>query len=54
MVCCEAGEEKCVNGGWLHPECTNDLKHLTQEEIDAIEVWYCEDCREKNSTSKPK
>ena len=34
MVACESGEDNCVNGGWLHPQCTNDLCNLTQEEID--------------------
>lgn len=47
MVCCESGEDHCINGGWLHPECTKDLRDLSQEQIDAIEVWYCEDCQEK-------
>jgi hypothetical protein len=55
MVCCESGEDNCNNGGWLHPECTRDLKHLTQEQIDAIEVWYCEDCQDKiNKTNNTK
>lgn len=47
MVACESGEDNCVNGGWLHPQCTTDLCNLTQEQIDQIEVWYCEDCIEK-------
>lgn len=45
MVYCESGEDNCINGGWLHPECTNDLAHMTKDEIDTIEIWYCEDCR---------
>lgn len=53
-MCCESGEINCVNGGWLHPECTKDLKDLTQEQIDAIEVWYCEDCQEKINKSAEK
>jgi len=52
MVCCETGDDDCPNGGWLHPECTKDLKDLSHEEIDAIEVWYCEDCQEKMSKKK--
>jgi len=44
MVACESGEDFCVNGGWMHPQCTSDLCNLTQEQIDDIEVWYCEDC----------
>ena len=38
------GDEECPYGGWLHPQCTNDLKDKTREELDAIEEWYCEDC----------
>ena len=22
MVYCETGEDKCPNGGWVHPQCT--------------------------------
>ena len=38
------GDEECPNGGWVHPHCTTDLKNKTQEEVDNIEEWYCEDC----------
>jgi ribosomal protein L37AE/L43A len=41
------GDEKCVNGGWIHPQCTQDIFNLTKEEIDKIEVWYCQDCKYK-------
>lgn len=44
MVFCESGEDHCVNGGWLHPECTRDLAAMSKQEIDAIEIWYCDDC----------
>ena len=45
-VACEADED-CPNGGWLHPECTNDLRALTQEHIDSLDKWYCESCVER-------
>ena len=38
------GDDECVNGGWLHPECTNDLKSWSQAELDRMEEWHCEDC----------
>jgi len=31
MVACESGEDNCVNGGWLHPQCTKDLCALTPQ-----------------------
>ena len=34
MVGCENDEDKCPNGGWLHPECTEDLKNMTRIEIE--------------------
>lgn len=47
MVGCENDEDNCVNGGWLHPECTTDLRNMTREEIEQhVEVYYCEDCRQ--------
>ena len=53
FVMCEA-ENECVNGGWLHPECTRDLYHLTQEEIMKLDKWYCEDCMDRmNLTEQP-
>jgi hypothetical protein len=51
MVACETGEELCPNKGWLHPQCTDDLKDLSKEEIDNMEIWYCMDCRKKNNSS---
>lgn len=39
------GDDECVNGGWVHPQCTEELKHKTKEELDAIEEWYCEECQ---------
>jgi len=41
MVACEMGEDECVNGGWVHPQCTKDICNLSMEEIDKIEVWFC-------------
>lgn len=38
----------CVNGGWMHPQCTRDLCHLSRDEIDEIDRWYCEDCIDKD------
>lgn len=46
FVACES-DSACPNGGWLHPECTTDLAHLTKEQIDTIAAWYCEECREQ-------
>ena len=40
---CES-EDDCINGGWLHPECTTDLFKMSQEQIDKLDKWYCEDC----------
>ena len=47
FVACES-DAACANGGWLHPECTSDLRHLTKEQIDTIVTWYCQDCREQH------
>ena len=47
FVACES-DAACPNGGWLHPECTTDLHHLTKEQIDTIATWYCEDCKAQN------
>mmetsp|Transcript_12803 Transcript_12803/g.19823 ORF Transcript_12803/g.19823 Transcript_12803/m.19823 type:complete len:205 (+) Transcript_12803:4177-4791(+) len=44
MVACESNDD-CPNGGWLHPQCTRDLKHMSQTQIDEIELWYCDDCK---------
>ena len=46
FVACESGEADCPYGGWLHPECTDDLKNRSREEIDNLSEWYCEACRE--------
>jgi len=55
MVKCD-GDQECPYGGWLHPQCTNDLKDRTQEELDVMEEWYCEDCvfRIKNEEEEDK
>ena len=37
MIGCDSGEEKCPNGGWLHPQCTSDLRDLTKDQIDQID-----------------
>lgn len=44
MVACETGEENCVNGGWVHPQCSNVLRNLTDNQIDEIDIFFCEDC----------
>lgn len=46
FVACEA-EQDCPHGGWLHPECTEDLKNLEREVIDNMGVWYCVSCVER-------
>ncbi len=38
------GDQECINGSWLHPQCTTDLCVKTKAELDALEEWYCEDC----------
>ena len=43
FVACEA-ENDCPFGGWLHPECTEDLKNLAREIIDNMGAWYCAAC----------
>lgn len=50
MVACEVGEDLCPNKGWLHPQCTDDLKDMSKEEIDKIDIWYCMDCRKKHAS----
>ena len=44
MVACETGEDHCVNGGWVHPQCSKILKNLSDSQIDGIDIFYCEDC----------
>ena len=44
-MACEA-DEACVNGGWLHPECTDDLCNMTRAQIDNMTYWVCQDCRQ--------
>lgn len=44
FVACEAGDD-CPFGGWLHPECTEDLRNISKEHIDNLDQWYCEACR---------
>lgn len=46
FVACEA-ECDCPYGGWLHPECTQDLVNLPREIIDNMGVWYCAACTER-------
>lgn len=48
FVMCES-EDDCINGGWLHPECTRDLFRMTQEEIMKLDKWYCEDCTDRRN-----
>ena len=48
MVACETGEDLCPNGGWVHPQCSNELSNLTKEQIDSIDIFYCEDCKNQN------
>ena len=46
-VYCEAGEEICPYNGWWHPNCTQDLCNLNHEQVEEIEVWYCQACTDK-------
>ena len=39
------GDEKCPNGGWVHPQCSKDLQSKTKEELDDMDEYYCEDCK---------
>jgi len=53
FVGCE-GADECINGGWLHPECTTDLRLYSEEQINKIDTWYCEDCVARLSLKKKK
>lgn len=46
FVACEA-ENDCPYRGWLHPECTEDLKNLSREVIDSLGAWYCAACAQR-------
>jgi len=46
FVACEAGSD-CPYNGWLHPECTEDLKNKTQDYIDNLGAWYCQACTKR-------
>lgn len=46
FVACEA-ENDCPFGGWLHPECTQDLVNLPRDIIDNMGVWYCSTCTDR-------
>lgn len=48
MVGCETGEELCPNKGWLHPQCCDDLKFLSIEEIDKVDLWFCPECKQQS------
>ena len=43
---CDGGDE-CPYNAWLHPECTSDLKTLSKDELDSLESWYCDVCRNR-------
>ena len=47
MICCK-NEENCVgsNNGWFHPQCVEELKDKTKEELNIIE-FMCKECKEK-------
>ena len=49
---CDGGEENCPYGGWVHKNCFDDLKCLSQEEADRIDSWYCDACRVKPGERK--
>ncbi len=48
LVKCD-GDADCINKGWMHPCCTTDeaVKGMTQDQLDGLEEWYCEDCKER-------
>ena len=52
-MACES-ENDCINGGWLHPECTRDLVKMTQDEIMKLDKWYCEDCVDRRLNEENK
>ena len=49
FVACDGGEQDCPHGGWLHPECTEELRNLPREVIDSLEGWYCRDCEKRRA-----
>ena len=51
FVACEAGTD-CPHNGWLHPECTEDLRNKTQDFIDNLGPWYCQSCTKLSSVSR--
>jgi hypothetical protein len=52
FVACDSGEHDCPNGGWLHPECTEELKNLARDVIDNMGSWYCADCKQRMLTEE--
>ena len=47
MIGCEMGE-KCVNNGWYHLYCLEELKNLSQEDVSRDNFkYYCPECRKK-------
>lgn len=41
MIACEGGDD-CPYNNWCHPQCMDDLKNKTQEEIEKLENWVCD------------
>ncbi len=47
MVGCEM-KEKCINNGWYHPKCVEELKNYPEEYFTLNNFkYYCPDCRNK-------
>ena len=41
-------KDKCINNGWYHQECLNELNNFSEEFIEnCIDVYYCPECRKK-------
>ena len=40
-----SGGETCRYGQWVHKECMEDLKAMTEDEIGKLEEYYCHECQ---------
>jgi hypothetical protein len=49
---CE-NEPNCINNGWIHQECDEDLNILSKDEIEKDDFKFvCRDCRRHINSSK--
>lgn len=51
---CKGGEDNCKYGGWIHPQCSDELKDLSAEHLDTMGDWYCKDCHHKRQRKRLK